>query len=126
MKVAIDSGPLTSGHKVRGIGFHTKELIEALKRVKDGDIKIDAVDFSKADLSKYDIAHYQNFNPFFFSIPLSKPAKKAILTIHDLIALIYPKHYPGGLKGMSRFWMQKFLLRNIDAIITIIPTPAPK
>jgi len=32
MRVAIDSGPLTSGHKVRGIGVHTRELVKALER----------------------------------------------------------------------------------------------
>lgn len=122
MKIAIDSGPTASGHKVRGIGVHTKELIQAFKKAKDGNVKIEAVDFSKADLSKYDIVHYQNFNPFFFSVPFQKPAKKLILTIHDLIPLIYPKHYPGGLKGTLRFWIQKFLLKNIDAIITISET----
>lgn len=99
MKVAIDLGPLVSGHKVRGIGVHTKELIEAIKKAKDENIKIETVDFSKADLSKYDIVHYQSFNPFFFSIPFQKPTNKVVLTIHDLISLVYPKHYPGGAKG---------------------------
>ncbi len=122
MRVAIDSGPLVSGHKVRGIGVHTKELIEAIKKLKDENIKIETVDFSKADLSRYDIVHYQNFNPFFFSIPFNKPAKKVVLTIHDLIPLIYPKHYPGGLKGTLRFWIQKFLIQNVDAVITISET----
>lgn len=33
MKVAIDTGPVTSGHAVRGIGVHTKFLIEYLKEI---------------------------------------------------------------------------------------------
>ena len=32
MKIAIDSGPLQSGHKVRGVGVYTRELIGALEQ----------------------------------------------------------------------------------------------
>ena len=46
MKIAIDISPLQSGHKNRGVGFYTKNLVEAL-----GD-KVEAVDFKKTDLSK--------------------------------------------------------------------------
>ena len=60
MKVAIDERPLTSGDAIRGIGFHTRELITHLeqesKRVEE--FKFEVVDFEKADLSKYDIVHY--------------------------------------------------------------------
>ena len=38
MKVAIDSGPLNTGHKVRGIGAYTRELVKAMEKVKDGDL----------------------------------------------------------------------------------------
>lgn len=115
-KIAIDSGPLTSGHKVRGIGAHTSELLRTLK--------IPGVDFSKADLSKFDVLHYTSFHPFFISLPWQKPRNtKIVLTIHDLIPLIYPKHYPGGIKGGIRLAINKFLIRkNVDAIITISET----
>lgn len=122
MKVAIDSRPLISGHAVRGIGVHTRELLEEFKKIKTKDLQIDAVDFSTADLSKYDLIHYSYFHPFFLSLPLQKPAGKVVVTIHDLIPLIYPKHYPGGLKGTLKFWLQKFLIKNVDAIITISQT----
>lgn len=116
MKIAIDSGPLTGGHKVRGIGAHTSELLRALR--------MPGVDFSKADLSKFDVLHYTSFHPFFVSLPWRKPKNiKIVLTIHDLIPLIYPKHYPGGIKGNLRFLVQKLLIKkNVDAIITISET----
>ncbi len=117
MKVAIDSGPLRDGHSVRGVGVHTRELIRALGR----KVNISAVDFSKADLSKYDILHYQFFNPFFLSFT-DKGKTKKIVTIHDMIPLIYPEHYPPGIKGNSRFLLQKHLLKKVDAIVTISET----
>src|SRR5258708_7523667 len=122
MRVAIDSGPLNSGDSIRGIGFHTKELVNELSKLQDENFKLDVVDFSKTNLSKYDIVHYQYFRPHALTLPFRKPAKKVIVTIHDLIRLIYPNAYPAGIKGWIRFQIQKFNLRNVDAIITISET----
>jgi glycosyltransferase involved in cell wall biosynthesis len=123
LKVAIDSGPLTSGHSVRGIGVNTRELLVALNMIPHKDIQISEVDFSKEDLSKFDIVHYQYFRPFFVDLPYIKPAKKVVLTIHDLIPLVYPKHYPSGIKGKINFIVNKYLIKkNVDAIITISET----
>ena len=123
MKVAIDSGPLKTGHKVRGIGVHTRELVKSLQiETKGSDVEINSVDFTKADLNKYDIVHYQHFHPFFLSIPTNKPKAKTVITIHDLIPLIFPKHYPPGIQGKLTMWRQKSLLNNIDAVITISKT----
>jgi glycosyltransferase involved in cell wall biosynthesis len=116
LKIAIDGGPLSSGDSVRGIGVYTRELLAALK--------MDGVDISKMDLSKYDVVHFTRFNPFFISVPFSKPKNtKFILTIYDLIPLIYPRHYPSGIKGWIKWKINKFLIhRNVDAIITISET----
>lgn len=124
MKVAIDTGPLGKGHKVRGVGVHINELIKYLRIITKGkkDIKISAVDFSKTDLSEYDVAHYQFFHPHFLSIPYKKPDAKVVLTIHDMVPLIYPKHYPSGMRGFVRFQIQKYLLKYVDAIVTISET----
>lgn len=122
MKIAIDSGPFNSGDKMRGIGFHTKELVKSLEKLQSESFKLDVVDFSRADLSKYDVAHFQSFNPYRTSLPFFKSAKKIVLTIHDLIYLIYPKAYLPGIRGKLNFYIQKFNLRNIDAVITISET----
>lgn len=117
MKIAIDSGPLSGGDSVRGIGTYVRQLTKYLKGV-------DVVDFSKVDLSKYDVAHFTRFHPFFISLPFTKPLEtKFILTIYDLIPLIYPKHYPPGIKGSIKWQINKFLIKkNVDAIITISET----
>jgi glycosyltransferase involved in cell wall biosynthesis len=111
VKIAIDSGPLNSGHSIRGVGAYTRELINALKG------KVEAVDFRSADLSKYDLIHYPYFSSFQRTLPLNK-STKTVVTIHDLIPLIYPKHYPPGIKGNINLFFQKLALRNVDAIVT--------
>ena len=120
MKVGIHLGGLGSGHEVRGIGVHTSELLKELKlKTKNSELKIEEYNQSK----KYDLVHYTVFKPFSFSLPFRKPAKKVVLTIHDLIPLIYPKHYPVGIKGNLIFFIQKLLIKkNVDAIITISET----
>ncbi|HWA52026.1 MAG TPA: glycosyltransferase family 1 protein [Patescibacteria group bacterium] len=122
MRVAIDSGPLTGGDAIRGIGFHTKELLKELEKLQNKDFQIEAVDFKNADLSKYDVIHYPYFIPHALTLPFVKPSKKVIVTIHDLIRLIYPENYPPGIKGQLKFLIQKFNLRNVDSIITISET----
>lgn len=119
MKIAIDSGPLKSGHSVRGIGVHTKLLIEHLKK---RGVDVSVVDFSKSNLSLFDIVHYQHFNPFRLSLPILKKTK-TVITIHDLIYLLYPDYYPPGLSGKFCWFLQKILINSIvDAVITISKT----
>lgn len=119
IKVALDTGFLGKADMVRGIGFHSKYLIEEFKKIKDFNFKL--VDAKKEKLSNYDLVHYQKFNPFLLSLPLKKKIK-SIITIHDLIPLIYPEKYPAGVKGKFIFFLQKMLVKKIDKIITISET----
>ena len=117
-KVAIDSGPLRSGDSVRGIGVHTRELAKALEEIDTGEIKIDFIDFKSSDLSKYDLVHYQKFNPYKISIPFLKPTK-TIITIHDVIYLQYADKYPPGIRGKIELGLQNLILKRVDGVITI-------
>jgi len=116
MKIAIDVGPLKGGDSVRGVGVYVRELLKVLD--------IEGVDIKNSDLGKYDVVHFTRFNPFFVSIPLRKQKHvKFVLTIYDLIPLIYPEHYPSGVKGWINWQINKFIIKkNIDAIITISET----
>ena len=118
MKIAIDRGPLETEHKFRGVGAYTRELIIALKKL---NYNIHDINFETSDLSDYDIIHYPYFDLFSVTLPFGKPTK-IIVTIHDLIPLIYPKYYPPGIKGKSRFLIQKNRLRKVDAILTMSET----
>ena len=119
IKVAIDKGPFEGEDVVRGIGFHTAEIVKYLRKSKG--VQIDTVDFSTKDLSNYDVVHYPKFNPYLTDLPLLKTTK-TVTTIHDLIYLVYPDKYPPGLKGKLRFLINKRFVRNADAIITISNT----
>ena len=121
MKIAIDSGPLTGGDAVRGIGAYTRELIEGLKILRYKDIKIFDVDFRNADLSNYDLLHFPYFHSYFLTLPLSKKTKW-IVTIHDLIPLIYPEHYPSGIRGKIKSLIQRQSLGKAEGIIAVSQT----
>ena len=130
MKVAIDVGPLKTGDSIRGIGVYTRELVaalELLQTVGKSNFEIYPVDYfnnQQLTINNYNIIHLTRFNPFRISVPFKKPAgNKFVLTIYDLIPLIYPSHYPPGIKGKINWFINKCLIRkNIDAIITISET----
>ena len=124
MRVAIDSGPLTGGHSVRGVGISTKGLMDSLLRYNtDKDIIIEKVDFSNTSPLDFDILHYTSFNPYFLNIPRLGSAKgRIILTIHDLIPVIYKNNYSPGIKGELKFQMNKLLVKYADKIITVSET----
>ncbi len=116
MKIAIDVSPLSSGHKVRGIGFYIEYLKKALlEYFPENKYQF----FTKGDnIEKAtDIVHYPYFEPFFLSLPFMK-RHKTIVTVHDLTPIIFPSHFPPGLKGKLRWQIQKYNLRRVDGIIT--------
>lgn len=118
MKVAIDTGPLTSGDSVRGIGFYTSALIDGLLKLqKKNNFSIDLVNGFSSDLSKYDLIHYPHFKLYSTVIPILDGIK-VVVTIHDVIPLLFPRHYPSGMRGKLRLNKQIKSLKSIDAIIT--------
>lgn len=124
MNIAFDSGALYEGHAVRGIGVMVREQIKALeieaKRRKG--VKFKSMSFEGEDLSDYDVIHYPYFFPFSCTLPKEKKAKKIVVTIQDLIHMVYPKVYPPGIKGRINFLKQKKRLELTDAVITISET----
>lgn len=115
MKVIIDISPLQSAHKGRGIGIYTRNLVAALERIDNKNKYL--LTTKSSQVKDADIIHYPYFDLFFRTLPLKKRAK-SVVTIHDLIPLIFPKDFPPGIKGRIRLSLQKMSLSNIDAIIT--------
>lgn len=113
IKVFIDDKPLKNKHATRGIGAYTRNLIEAIRKEKD--VKL------VEDKDKADIVHYPYFDLFFDTLFLEK-GKPTVVTIYDVIPLIYPVQYKPGIKGKLKFLKQKARLKNIVAIITISET----
>lgn len=114
MKVGINIRPLTSGHKLRGIGYYTESLLKSLEKNED----INIVRFTNlAELRDVDLIHYPWFDFYFHSLPITKKMPR-VVTIHDVIPLIFKDRYPTGLKGKLNFILQKVALKGTDNIIT--------
>lgn len=117
MRIAIDTGPLASEDKVRGVGFYTRELLKALK--KSRELTVDELDSdSIRDMSsQYDLIHIPYFNPYFPTVPreISTPF---VVTIHDTIPLLYPDKYVAGFRGRMHLRQQIKALQSAVGVIT--------
>lgn len=114
MKIAINIFPLQSGHKNRGIGHYTRNLVDNLKK----DSTIDVQEFLKLnEVKEADLVHYPWFDFFFHTLPIKKPFP-TVVTIHDVIPLKFREHYPFGLRGKVNFFLQKLALKSCRFIIT--------
>ncbi len=113
MKIGFDISPLTTGHKTRGVGFYTKNLLLSLEKIPDLEIR----KFSEKDKVKdVDLIHYPYFDLFQNTLPVIK-RYPTIVTIHDLIPLVFPEHFPPGVKGTINNFLQRMSLVNVSAII---------
>ncbi len=116
MNIAIDITPLKTEHGRRGVGVYTRNLICALKQYEK---KHSYSFFTRGQRipKDADIVHYSYFDPFFLTLPLVKP-KPTIVTVHDLIPLVFPDKFPSGLRGTLKWQMQKRSLLGARRIIT--------
>ncbi len=112
MKVAIDIRPIHSLHSSRGIGSYTKNLRDYLQKI---NIEIIPIQNSKEEVHA-DIYHIPYFDFFTRTLTLHKNAKN-IVTVHDTIPLIFPKHFPRGVRGNINLFLQKKTLKSVDTVI---------
>ncbi|KKU44693.1 MAG: Glycosyl transferase group 1 [Microgenomates group bacterium GW2011_GWC2_46_7] len=115
MKIALCTSPLSTASRTRGVGAYTRELISALRSsfLADEFVETTGNPYSV----KADLVHYPFFDPFFLTLPWRFP-KPTIVTIHDLIPLKNPTHFPAGKKGRLKWQVQKFRARRAKAILT--------
>ncbi len=124
VKVAIDASPLSGGHAVRGIGYFTRQFIDAIlsqqKNHPDfGQWQIDLVESKNGfDPQKYDLIHYPSFDIFAPTLPSRLPTPY-IVTVHDLIPIEYKEHFPAGFRGQINWQLQKHRLLKSRLVITI-------
>ena len=116
LRVAIDISPLQTGHKVRGVGFYLEHLKYSLVNYFPQN---EYIFFNTGDKlpNKVDLIHFPYFEPFFLALPLYKKYK-TIVTVHDLTPIVFPDLFPRGFKGQLKWQMQRFSLRQANAIIT--------
>lgn len=120
MNVLLDTSPLLNQNRIRGVGTYTEELLAALQELNitpEPFIVHASHEASWKNGSEFDLIHYPYFDLFFATLPRKKN-QPVVVTVHDVIPLIFPEHYPVGLKGRLRFWQQKHRLDSADAVIT--------
>lgn len=118
MKIAFNITPLKSGHKARGVGYYAKNILETFKKREDIEIE----EFEElSGVKAVDIVHYPWFDLFFRTLPFIKKFP-TVVTIHDVIPLLFPEQYPVGIKGKINFAIQKQALKNCKYIITVSET----
>ncbi len=113
MNVLVDTSPLKNQNAIRGIGRYTIELVQALRSLQTPHTFFTSDQESK----DVDIIHYPFFDLFFATLPLIKKAK-TIVTIHDVTPLVFPTHYPRGIRGQLKFLYQKLALTSVSHVIT--------
>jgi len=116
MRIAIDTSPLNTGHTNRGVGQYSKNLIEALKKY-ESDHSYLLFDSKKDTIPQADIVHFPYFDPFFLTLPFHKP-KETVVTVHDLIPLVFPDKFLHGIRGDIKWYIQRFSLLRSQRIIT--------
>ncbi len=114
MRVAFNIYPLQSGHKTRGVGYYTLNLLDELKKRDDLEV-LEFTDISQ--VKQADVVHYPWFDLFFRTLRLNKIP--AIVTVHDTMPLVFPKEYPVGWKGKINFYFQRRSLKKCEQIITV-------
>ncbi len=115
LNVLIDSSPLANANAHRGVGAYTRFLIQALENRRDIKVWRSSQEVPK-DV-KIDVVHYPFFDLFFDTLPLRKKAP-TVVTIHDVIPLVFPQQYLPGKKGRLKFFKQTLALKSVQAVIT--------
>lgn len=113
ISVALINPPL-SGHHKRGTGSYLNNLYNSL--VNFPGLKIELIDYGE-NKSGFDLVHYPYFDPFFLTLPLLESTPR-IVTVHDLIPIKYPRHFPKGMRGFLKWQIQKLALSQAKLIIT--------
>ena len=115
MKVAFDISPIQSAHQVRGIGSYTKNLYDQFQKDGNNDISFEFIQ-DPSENTDAQIIHHPYFDLFFHTLR-AKNQPKTIVTIHDVIPLVFPEHFPAGIKGYINLLFQKNALKKCNAII---------
>lgn len=114
MRILINVKPLSSGHAIRGVGMYTRFLTETLEQQAGIEVFRSGL---TANPGKIDVVHYPFFDLFFSTLPILR-LSKTVVTIHDVIPLLFPEHYPVGKRGKLAFASQKLALKTVSAVIT--------
>lgn len=71
----------------------------------------------KADRLSLSILHYPFFDLFSRTLKIFRKLP-TVVTVHDVIPLRFPEHYPPGMQGTLSYYLQRWALRHTEAVIT--------
>ena len=114
MKITISLKSFHASSRTRGIGVYTRFLTTALERAYPEDT---VMANDKPVSAATDIVHIPFFDPFFLTLPI-RFVHPTVLTIHDLIPLRFPEHFPAGIRGRLKWRLQRARARHAAAIVT--------
>lgn len=114
MRVGINITPLENANKYRGVGSYTRNLVESLEQTGLNLLKFKNI----SEINNVDVIHYPWFDLFFRTLPLRQKFP-IVVTIHDVMPLVFPSHHPVGVKGRVNLYFQKLALKKCRLIITI-------
>lgn len=119
IKVGFITKPLSDGNTQRGVGVYTRELLRELgpRCSVHGIQLVEVTEYRIPNTKQFDIIHYPFFDLFYHTLPIFKNTK-TVVTIHDVIPLEFPEHYPPGIKGSVNFSLQRLALGGVEQIIT--------
>lgn len=113
MRIGLIKPPI-AGHRLRGSGIYYEKLCQHLAGWRD----IDLVTGSWTDVKgKADVYHFAYFDLFFLTLPFKLPAK-SIITVHDVIPLKFPEHFPSGIAGKAKLALEKIILNQAEVVLT--------
>ena len=120
MRVGIVESPHIKEYGLRGVGFYAERLIENLKKIAKNVFSFEHLSYKKISetgAANFSLIHFPFFDPFFLTLPLKK-TRPTVVTIHDLIPIKFPQHFPRGIQGELKWQLQKYSLKSVKAIIT--------
>ncbi|MBP9817935.1 glycosyltransferase family 4 protein [Candidatus Shapirobacteria bacterium] len=126
-KIALIGSTLKDGNSVRGVGYYTRNLYDAIQtelktnpNYKNLEVDLVTSDYGLR-ITDYGLLHYPFFDPFFLTL---KPptAKPFLVTVHDLIPIEHMRHFYPGIKGYIRWLIQKHHLKLAKYLITVSHT----
>jgi len=123
-KIAINISPIYDGNSIRGVGYYTLNLVNAIQQEikKNPDYKNWSIKLIKHNKTlksgKYDLVHYPFFDPFNLTLFIDKYIP-TVTTVHDLIPIEFKKNFPVGIRGNIRWLKQKKQLKKVSQIITV-------
>lgn len=115
MNILIDTSPLHNANAIRGVGRYTFELLQALRRQHTSHNFLSSTE--SKEITSADVIHYPFFDLYFPTLPLFKKAP-TIVTIHDVIPLLFPNQYRPGLRGRVAHLRQRLALSSVSQVIT--------